>query len=48
MDAQLILEIFGGYSSRSPAYSGIGVIVEMIVVLEQNPYIAVLIKENPL
>ncbi|KAL9065818.1 MAG: hypothetical protein Q9161_007983 [Pseudevernia consocians] len=34
MDAQLILETSGSYSSRSPAHSGIGVIAGMIVALE--------------
>lgn len=48
MDAQLILETAGGHSSRPPAHSGIGIIAEMIVALEQNPYTPVLTKENPL
>ncbi len=48
MDAQLILDISGGHSSRPPAHSGIGVIAEMIVALEQSPYTPVLTKENPL
>ena len=48
MDAQLILETSGGHSSRPPEHSGIGIIAEMIVALEQNPYTPVLTKENPL
>ena len=48
MDAQLILETSGGHSSQPPAHSGIGIIAEMIVALEQNPYTPVLTKENPL
>ncbi len=48
MDAQLILDTSGGHSSRPPAHSGIGVIAEIIVALEQNPYTPVLTKENPL
>lgn len=48
VDAQLILETSGGHSSRPPAHSGIGIIAEMIVALEQNPYTPVLTKENPL
>ena len=37
MDAELILETSGGHSSRLPEHSGIGIIAEMIVALEQNP-----------
>ena len=48
MDAQLTLETTGGHSSRPPAHSGIGIIAEMIVALEENPYTPVLTKENPL
>lgn len=48
MDARLILETSGGHSSRPPAHSGIGIVAEMIVALEQNPYTPVLTKENPL
>lgn len=48
MDANLILETSGGHSSRPPAHSGIGIIAEMVVALEQNPYTPVLTKENPL
>ena len=48
MDALLILETSGGHSSRPPEHSGIGIIAEMIVALEQNPYTPVLTKENPL
>ena len=42
MDAQLILETSGGHSSRPPEHSGIGIIAEMIVALEQNLYTPVL------
>ena len=48
MDAQLILETPSGHSSRPPAHSGIGIIAEMVVALEKNPYTPVLTKENPL
>ena len=48
MDAQLVLETSGGHSSRPPAHSGIGIIAEMIVALEHNPYTPKLTKENPL
>lgn len=46
MDALLILETSGGHHSRPPAHSGIGIIAEMIVALEQNPYTPVLTRRT--
>ena len=46
MDALLILETSGGHRSRPPAHSGIGIIAEMIVALEQNPYTPVLTRRT--
>ena len=48
MDAELTLEVSGGHSSRPPSHSGIGIMAEMIVALEQNPYEPVLTRTNPL
>ena len=38
MDAVLTLEVPGGHSSRPPPHSGIGIMAEMIVALEGNPF----------
>ena len=37
-DAVLTLEVPGGHSSRPPPHSGIGIMAEMIVALEGNPF----------
>ncbi len=48
MDAVLALEVPGGHSSRPPPHSGIGIMAEMIVALEGNPFQPVLTRSNPL
>lgn len=48
MDAKLTLEVNGGHSSRPPAHSGIGIMAELVVALENNPYLPILTAENPL
>lgn len=48
MDAVLELEVSGGHSSQPPPHSGIGIMAEMIMALEQNPFTPVLTSENPL
>lgn len=48
MDAKLVIEIKGGHSSRPPAHSGIGIMAELIVALEEHPYAPVLTMKNPL
>lgn len=47
LDVYLTLEVNGGHSSRPPPHSGIGIMAEMIVALEQNPFKPRLTKENP-
>lgn len=48
LDAQLVIEVGGGHSSRPPAHSGIGIMAEVITVLERNPYAPSLTPENPM
>lgn len=48
LDAQLVIEVSGGHSSRPPAHSGIGIMAELITVLEKKPYAPNLTPENPL
>lgn len=48
MDAELILEVQGGHSSQPPAHSGIGIMAEMIMALEEYPYAPMLTAQNPL
>lgn len=47
LDVHLTLEVNGGHSSRPPAHSGIGIMAEMIVALEANPFQPRLTTENP-
>jgi Gly-Xaa carboxypeptidase len=48
MDALLTVDTPGGHSSRPPSpHSGIGIIAEIIVALEANPFTPLLTKENP-
>lgn len=48
LEIKLTLEVDGGHSSQPPEHSGIGIMAELIVALERNPYKPVLTKENPL
>lgn len=48
MDVKLVIEVKGGHSSRPPAHSGIGIMAELIVALEEHPYTPVLTTKNPL
>lgn len=48
MDVKLVIEVNGGHSSRPPAHSGIGIMAELIVALEEHPYAPVLTTKNPL
>jgi len=43
----LTLEVNGGHSSRPPEHTAIGIMAEIIVALEQNPFKPRLTKENP-
>jgi Gly-Xaa carboxypeptidase len=47
LDVYLKLEVDGGHSSRPPAHSGIGIMADMIVALEKNPFKPRLTMENP-
>ena len=47
VDIALILDTSGGHSSRPPSHSGIGIMAELIVALEEHPYTPRLTKENP-
>ena len=47
-DAKLVNEVKGGNSSRPPAHTGIGIMAELIVALEEHPYTPVLTVQNPL
>ena len=47
LDVYLKLEVNGGHSSRPPAHSGIGIMADMIVALEMNPFKPRLTMENP-
>jgi Gly-Xaa carboxypeptidase len=47
LDVHLKLEVKGGHSSRPPPHSGIGVMAELIVALEANPFKPRLTKTNP-
>jgi Gly-Xaa carboxypeptidase len=48
MDALLTVDTPGGHSSRPPSpHSGIGIVAEIIVALEANPFTPLLTKENP-
>ncbi len=48
MDVHILLEVKGGHSSRPPAHSGIGIMAELITVLEDHPYAPILTPQNPL
>jgi Gly-Xaa carboxypeptidase len=47
LDVHLKLEVTGGHSSRPPTHSGIGIMAEMIVALEANPFKPRLTTTNP-
>ena len=48
LDAVLTVDTPGGHSSRpATPYSGIGIMAEIIVALEANPFTPLLTKENP-
>jgi Gly-Xaa carboxypeptidase len=48
MDAVLTVDTPGGHSSRpATPHSGIGIMAEIIVALEANPFTPLLTKENP-
>ncbi|KAI1377764.1 putative vacuolar carboxypeptidase Cps1 [Hypoxylon crocopeplum] len=46
-DIQLILDIKGGHSSRPPKHTGIGIMADAIVALENEPYSPRLTQSNP-
>ncbi|OTA99801.1 hypothetical protein M426DRAFT_252317 [Hypoxylon sp. CI-4A] len=46
-DVQLTLEINGGHSSRPPKHTGIGIMADVIVALENKPYSPRLTQSNP-
>jgi len=46
MDVHLTLDINGGHSSRPPLHSGIGIMAELIVALEANPFKPRLTNKN--
>ncbi len=46
-DVILTLEVNGGHSSQPPEHTAIGIMAEIIVALEQNPFKPRLMKENP-
>ncbi|KAF3061867.1 Carboxypeptidase S [Daldinia childiae] len=46
-DIQLTLEVKGGHSSRPPKHTGIGIMADAIVALENEPYVPRLTRSNP-
>ncbi|KAI1470879.1 Zn-dependent exopeptidase [Daldinia caldariorum] len=46
-DIQLTLEVTGGHSSRPPRHTGIGIMADAIVALENEPYAPRLTYSNP-
>ncbi|KAI1137766.1 putative vacuolar carboxypeptidase Cps1 [Hypoxylon sp. FL0543] len=46
-DIQLTLEVKGGHSSRPPKHTGIGIIADAIVALENKPYSPRLTQASP-
>ncbi|KAI8965593.1 carboxypeptidase S [Daldinia sp. FL1419] len=46
-DIQLTLEVKGGHSSRPPKHTGIGIMADAIVALENEPYAPLLTHSNP-
>ncbi|KAI1482302.1 carboxypeptidase S [Daldinia eschscholtzii] len=46
-DIQLTLEVKGGHSSRPPRHTGIGIMADAIVALENEPYAPRLTHSNP-
>ena len=48
VDVKVVLEVNGGHSSRPPAHSGIGIMAELIMALEEHPYTPELATHNPL
>ncbi|KAF2085188.1 carboxypeptidase S [Saccharata proteae CBS 121410] len=47
VDIILRLDADGGHSSRPPKHNGIGMMAEMIIALEDNPFKPRLTRENP-
>ncbi|KAI0119565.1 carboxypeptidase s [Daldinia grandis] len=47
IDVEIIIRMPGGHSSVPPAHNGIGVMAELITVIEDNPYEPRLHSENP-
>lgn len=47
LDIYLDLDMDGGHSSKPPPHSAIGVISEIVVALEANPYHPVLVEGSP-
>ncbi|KAI0166918.1 carboxypeptidase S [Hypoxylon sp. FL1284] len=47
IDVEIILRMPGGHSSIPPAHNGIGVMSELITLIEANPYEPHLHSENP-
>ncbi|KAI1084239.1 carboxypeptidase S [Whalleya microplaca] len=47
IDVEIIVRMPGGHSSVPPAHNGIGVISELITMIEANPYEPRLYSENP-
>lgn len=46
-DVQLALQVKGGHSSRPPPHTGIGIMAEVILALENEPYYPRLTQSNP-
>ncbi|KAI1779138.1 carboxypeptidase S [Hypoxylon cercidicola] len=46
-DVQLTLDVNGGHSSRPPRHTGIGIMADAIVALENNPYSPRLTQSSP-
>ncbi|KAI2466074.1 carboxypeptidase S [Annulohypoxylon bovei var. microspora] len=47
IDAEIIIRMPGGHSSVPPAHNGIGVMSELVAMIEANPYEPRLYSDNP-
>ncbi|KAI2641495.1 peptidase family M20/M25/M40 [Hypomontagnella submonticulosa] len=47
IDVEIVIRMPGGHSSVPPAHNGIGVMAELITLIEANPYEPTLHSENP-
>ncbi|EMR68640.1 putative vacuolar carboxypeptidase protein [Eutypa lata UCREL1] len=46
-DVQVVLQVKGGHSSRPPVHTGIGIMADAILALENEPYLPRLTQSNP-